>query len=760
MKLQVLLSLAAVTWAGSSVLAEESSAFLVTTNGTTVTALRTNDLENAQLTQSFPDGDIVRKLILTRYNSTPCCFFPTEDSALPDGIDIQLGQWRIRRAGALGTGPVTLGTASNPAQLVNDQGGVMDVTNKLIAANTDSQILATSASHYFILRSLGVANGVAGPKIGRTSGVSRMTLALTEESNDYLGNIFVMGALSPFAIDGGTNRIAANASSPFFSYVGRAEDKANARFEATDKPFTIDAKPGADVSFGLPLDLQGRAVDTYLADEDQVPNGNFEEDSGWTWSKADSSAGNKVGRSVNGGGNATTYLKAGCNTPCGENFYILRCLHKITSTGTVKINEAADNWYVSLYAVPRNQSANNSHLIALTIRLTNTSSKKVYAATLPALSQSLDAFKQFKVGPYDLPAGEYTVEIETSWPGESADQNKWSAYAVDNIQMFRSVYTANKVVKTGEGRVALDGVTAKNTQLEVEGGTLGLKQCSADGVVATVKAGGAFELGPEVARQNGLTVNVAEGGAFALNELAGQLVKNGSFEADGLHSFEKWTPTSWTWTVVAANAGNGNGSGLQQNGGTVTPSGPNTDYGQMTAYLRSSYRLSQTVQVPADGTYRFAFVRARRARNDYAWSTFHLKASVSNDSKDLVYEDISLSGTQYERFAQDVTLKAGACTIAFETYGENVQNGPVAFIDDVSLSPVTAIGDVQDVTVNLARGSLLRLENVNPVHIQNVTVDGVPVNGGRGALKAAGVTITGAGKFTAGDSQGNVLFIR
>lgn len=757
MKFQVLLSLAAVAWAGSSVLAEESSAFLVTTNGTTVTALRTNDLENAQLTQSFPDGDIVRKLILTRYNNTPCCFFPTEDSALPDGIDIELGQWRIRRAGALGTGSVKLGTASNPAQLVNDQGGVMDVTNKLIAANTESQILATSASHYFILRSLGVTNGVAGPKIGRTSGVSRMTLALTEESNDYLGNIFLMGALSPFAIDGGTIRIAANASSPFFSYVGRAEDKANARFEVTGKPFTIDAKPGTDVSFGLPLDLQGRAVDAYLADEEQVPYCNFETSGGWSCAKVDSKVGGTVGRTQNGSETAATYNLTEYPTPCGDYYYILRCLQKMTSTGTVKISESASDWYVSVYAASRRK--NSSYLIAITIRLTNTSTKEVFTAVLPAQKEHY-AFKQFKVGPYNLSAGEYTVELETSWPGASIDGNYWSAVAVDNIQLFRPVYTANKIVKTGEGRVALDGVTAKNTQLEVEGGTLGLKQCSADSVVATVKAGGAFELGPEVARQNGLTVNVAEGGAFALNELAGQLVKNSSFEADGLHSFEKWTPTSWTWTLVAANAGNGNGSGLQQNGGTVTTSGPYTDYGQMTAYLRSSYRLSQTVQVPADGTYRFSFVRARRARNDYAWSTFHLKATVSNDSKDLVYEDISLSGTQYERFAQDVTLKAGACTIAFETYGENVQNGPVAFIDDVSLSPVTAIGDVQDVTVNLSRGSLLRLENVNPVHIQNVTVDGTPVNGGRGALKAAGVTITGAGKFTVGDPQGMVWFVR
>lgn len=756
MKLQVLLSLAAVMWTGSSVLAEGDPVFLVTTNGTTVTAKRTNDLNNAQFTQSFPDGEIVRKLILTRVGSTPCCFFPSEDSALPDGIDIELGQWRIRRAGALGTGSVKLGTASNPAQLVNDLGGVMDVTNKLIAANTDSQILATSASHYFILRSLGVTNGVAGPKIGRTMEVSRMTLSLTEESNDYLGNIFLMGALSPFAIDGGTIRIAANASSPFFSYVGRAEDKANARFEATDKPFTIDAKPGADVSFGLPLDLQGRTENKYV----DLPNGSFEDEmTGWSYSNVPGSGQSQSNPGVVANGN-TTWLMSGCNTQFGTKYRVMRCLSRLTSTDTFKVKEAADNWFVSLYAVPRNQSANNSHRIVLTIRLTNTSTKEVYTATLPALSQSLDAFKQFTVGPYKLSAGNYAIELETSWPGSEYDANKWSAYAVDNIRLYNPVYTANKVVKTGEGRVALDGVTAKNTQLEIEGGTLGLKQCSADGVVATVKAGGAFELGPEVARQNGLTVNVAEGGAFALNELAGQLVKNGSFEADGLHSFEKWTPTSWAWTVVAANAGNSNGSGLQQNGGTVTPSGPNTDYGQMTAYLRSSYRLSQTVQVPADGTYRFSFVRARRARNDYAWSTFHLKASVSNDSKDLVYEDISLSGTQYERFAQDVTLKAGACTIAFETYGENVQNGPVAFIDDVSLSPVTAIGDVQDVTVNLSRGSLLRLENVNPVHIQNVTVDGTPVNGGRGALKAAGVTITGAGKFTVGDPQGNVLFIR
>lgn len=756
MKLQVLLSLAAVMWAGSSVLAEEESLFSVTTNETTVTVYRTVEVtNNALFSQSFANGEVVRKLILKQAGSMPSCFFPEEDSALPDGIDIVNGQWRVRRVGALGTGPITLGNATSYSQLVNDLGGVMDVSNKLIVANVDSQILATSTSHYFILRSLGVANGVSGPKIGRTSGVSRMTLALTEESNDYLGNIFVMGALSPFAIDGGTIRIAANASSPFFSYIGKAEDKTKARFEATDKPFTIDAKSGADVSFGLPLDLQGRTENKYV----DLPNGSFEDGmTGWSYSNVPGSGQSQSNPGVVTNGN-TTWLTAGCDTQFGTNYRVMRCLSRLTSTDTFEVKEAADNWFVSLYAVPRNQSANNSHRIVLTIRLTNTATKQVHTATLPALSQSLDAFKQFSVGPYDLPEGNYAIELETSWPGSEYDANKWSAYAVDNIRLYNPVYTANKIVKTGEGRVALDGVTAKNTRLEIEGGTLGLMKCTADGVVATVKAGGAFELGPDVVRQNGLTVNVAEGGAFALNELAGQLVKNGSFEADGLYSFQAKTPTGWSLTKVAENAGNGNGSGLQQNNGTVTKSvGPYTDYGEMTAYLRSCWKLSQTVQVPADGTYRFSFVRARRARNDYNWSTFHLKATVSNDSKDLVYEDISLSEKQYERFAETVSLKAGACTIAFETYGENTENGPVAFIDDVSLSPM--IGDVQDVTVNLTKGSALRLENVSPVHIQNMTVGGVPVNGGRSALKAAGVTITGAGKFKVGDPQGMFLLVR
>lgn len=103
---------------------------------------------------------------------------------------------------------------------------------------------------------------------------------------------------------------------------------------------------------------------------------------------------------------------------------------------------------------------------------------------------------------------------------------------------------------------------------------------------------------------------------------------------------------------------------------------------------------------------------------------------------------------------------AGLAALAEESSFTVTTNGTMFFVDDVSLSPVTAIGDVQDVTVNLARGSTLRLENVYPVHIQNVTVDGVPVNGGRGALRAAGLTITGAGKLNVGEPLGVMILLR
>ena len=727
--------------------------FEVKTNEATkvVTVRRTNNEEGA-FTQSFPDASSVRKLELRYDGSVACSYEPKEASALPDGIEIKNGQWRFASTAAFGTGPIRVGGWSDAgAQVVFIAAGEYDIANDVCLAYVDSKVIASDAAHV-TLHSLSVPAGVdVTPWIGRASGETKITLGL-DGSENYLKGIRLSGKFSPFDLKGGTIRLSADAQGPFFDYVGTDADKAASVFSVGAESLTLDAQAGADASMGLPLKLVG--VEKEIAVK--PANNSFESGNGdWTWAKVDSSAGSQVESVENG----STWLKTGCNTSDGTHYYVLRCLHKLTSSGTVHL-DAAENWFVSMLNAPRPDY--NSWQIALTVRLTNQTTKEVFTDIRPAQSAYYD-FKSFEVGPFDLPEGDYTIEFETSWPGSELDAKKWSALAIDAVRLVRKQHVANSVVKTGAGRVVMDGVTAEGTAFTVEDGTFALQGGQANDVKVDVKSGGTYEFGLGLTRgAEGMTVDVAAGGTFSLRETEGSLIKNGSFESPETSGFEAKTPERWAYSRVRTITGQDAGSGLQKNRGSVTKDGPWTTFGEQTAYLRNGYRLTQAVRVPVAGKYLFSFVRARRNRSgDYDFSDFSLKASVSKDGDKHEFM-VDLSPKTFESFEQVLELSAGTYQVSFETIGENTQNGIMAFVDGVSLSSQATypIGDVQDVTVNLKPGSTVRLDNVEEVHIQNVLVDGRRIYGNTSHLKAAGVTVEGQGVLRMGMNPGLMVIIR
>ena len=732
--------------------------FLFTTNGTTVTITRNPDVTvttDSILTQPFPDATVVRKVVMSFGNLVPVIYRPTQLPALPDGLEVRSGQLRVDTQLQLGEGPVTLGTSSTIGQLVFLQAGRYEIANRVTFANKISVVISTQTTCCPVVTQVATANGVTMPLLGRASGDCALGLALAEDSAAVAG-YSLQGALQPFSLGGCLRLTAGGAMSRVFDHVGNEADLAKAQFRMTEAPLTLDVAADADRFLDLPFEFFGpREIAVAPA------NGSFESgEADWTLAKLQGSdgkwAGEKVGVKQNG---EATWVPSTSRTPYGSKFYVMRCLHKLTSAGTVAL-EAGSDWHVGFAAATRSNYA--SYKIVVTVRLIG--GGKTYTATLPARS-NYHNFLDFQVGPFDIPSGDYTVELATSCPAE--DKDKWSALSVDNIRVMRSGEYVTPVVKRGGGAITLSGQKIKGSEVSVEEGVLRLADNELDGTDVRVRDGGtlALSFGSSLGA-GGLAVQVAEGGCLALEDSVNR-VANPSFElgvAAG-EGFVNRIPAGWLGERVFSCDGNANGSGFQRNGGTVTPpveNGPYTPAGEITAYLRIGYRYSQTLTVPETGTYRFSFLKARRRKHDvaYDWKTFHLKVLV-NDQVVEGAEDVPLT-TDYERFETDLALTAGKVTLAFETYGENVENGPMCFIDDVRICRPIPSGEVDEkVALDLAPGSILQLDNAAPIVLKRpLTVNGVPVNGGKSAIRRAGVIVRGGGKITTGDPEGVLIIVR
>ena len=62
--------------------------------------------------------------------------------------------------------------------------------------------------------------------------------------------------------------------------------------------------------------------------------------------------------------------------------------------------------------------------------------------------------------------------------------------------------------------------------------------------------------------------------------------------------------------------------------------------------------------------------------------------------------------------------------------------------------------------VDAEGGAILQLDNTQTVCVENFTVDGVKVNGGKTDLRNAGLTVSGTGRILVGKRSGLVLILK
>lgn len=218
--------------------------------------------------------------------------------------------------------------------------------------------------------------------------------------------------------------------------------------------------------------------------------------------------------------------------------------------------------------------------------------------------------------------------------------------------------------------------------------------------------------------------------------------------------------SDWTYVCVVSNANNQvgkNPGGTQGYGGNVSEKGPSpvNGAGTYSAAIREQVRIFQQVSVPESGRYRLSFVFAKR--KNY---TDGMVLYPRIDGADLA--ELNPSSSAFESFGTTVELEAGPHELSFYVDGTwTGSTGPVAFVDLVRLSRVApAIALPEGVAVDMASGSTLRLENIQDLTIADFRVNGARINGGRSAIRSAGVTIVGDGKIHVGDRLGLLIIYR
>lgn len=677
------------------------------------------------------------------------------------GTVLYASQVRPIRNDVFGTGPITVGQGS---QFVLTDASSMDFTNKFVFSAESGWALG-SDDRDLIVHSLG--STVASPcaNFGRGGGnLATVSLALDGEDNEALDRIRLRGNLNLNILDGTVFRATANAHSPYF-----VETDAGPTTAKVLGDFAFDAAEGADTELGLPLNLDKTFVTTNVLETVAVSNGSFEDGvTGWNSAVTTGKPGNGIpGVIANGSDTCTTWLGSGNTTPYGSKFYGIRSGQAIWTTAPIQI-ETAGSWLVNFaYATRPN---NNGDKVDMYVTLSNTTERT--EQTVMLRRNGYHTFRDASAGPFDLKAGAYVLKIENGWD-QTADSPNYSAMNYDNFSLARYEVVSNGVsfAKTGAGRLTCSNLIAKDASIRVQGGSLQLADSSIDDSRMTVTAGATVTLRGGSYGQ-GTTVDVTAGATLAFAEVVpGNLVKNPGFEIyasvqsqdKNLNSF---IPTDWTAVAVITNANNktpeGNmyPAGRQGYGGNVTANGPSlADGGTYSVAVREQCRLSQSVRLPAKGSYRLSFWYAKR--KNYSDGMVLYPAFDAVHDVDDALDMLTPSNESFAKYEKLVDLEAGDHVLSFYVDGTwKSGTGPVCFIDNVELCRVVPVGDVTDATFDLKTGSTLQLDNIQPIHIQDFRVDGVKIDGSKSAIRAAGVTVEGDGAIRVGDKLGLVILFR
>ena len=748
--------------------------FSVTTNSETHTVtVNLESLNGAAIgywTEAYSSPE-VRSVIFGSANGHSICYAPTALCTYDLGTIISNAQVCASNAAVLGFGPVQLGAGNKYGNFyANHNTAPLDVTNKLVFAYSESAFFGTDASRGLaaIAHCIASSGAEGSAMFGRSGSYPGYTiLRLDDPSSEALNYLCVRGA-NTIEIDGGVLKARSTATGNFI----RQYDANTPNLVVSKNGFTFDAAEGADVALGFAPTLAYPPEEHLESLGDpaypQKDDGSFEADSAASWGaerKDERAESSGAGVKANGAGGSDTWIYDKSTTRYGSKFYVLRAGWALTNkvANAVEVDQAGD-WYVNFaWATRANYNNNNC---AVTVTVTKVGEAEGVSKVLPA--QGFHGFIDANVGPFALTAGEYLLKFQVSFPEGTQPSPSYAAISFDNIYMRRGskVVTRTPVVKTGAGKLTVRDFVGSECVVQAAGGTLALERAALTDVTLSVADGATLDL-TQVAEFSGSTASVANGGTLRVGgDFGPNLVANPSFEEDGDDNLNLHysCPAKWSWRCVTPNQQNDNGSGYggyQGNGGALTPTGPFTPAGTMTAALREGIAYYQTVTVPKEGDYHFSCLYARRVDTS-GYVTRSMYVHVRLDNQALTGTGLVPGDAAFQRFDTTCHLTAGTHRLEIEVAGdEETTMRPLGFVDDVRLQlddPNSKSFDGG--TLVFAPGATAVFANDRPMVIDDVRVNGKRINGGRGKLAQAGVNVSGDGVVHFGQSAGTCIILR
>lgn len=723
-------------------------------------SVSTNDVGKVSVTVSDP---AVKETLETPFLSPDVAsvefvlgsvvYDPPRASTYEGGTDILSSRVYIRSAQALGTGPIRVGgvPCANSDLIVD--GCHLVLGNKIVFGPHRCRVMSNPVANIpttasVTLKSIGVEGDIVVKTvpIGRDyGGTSIAVLSLTDPDSGAVGGFVLRGDLA-LTLDGGVVKANEQVQPLFFD----RSDTACVR----DIAVTTDGF-GFDVPAGVQTALTSEfAFDTrYTVEETCLPpNAGFEDGKFTGWSVTPVGVTQDSTVQKNGAspfdGNGTW------PTPEGDYFAVIRHDTKLEPADGVTL--PTDGWWRVRFL--RGCRPDNETGYSLGVTTTVTIDGET-VLVLPALQNNAEThgFREYVTRPVRLPAGTHTLAIENGSGGNTTSFN------FDGIRFERvsEDWRAGTVVKTGSGRLSLVGWKQDRLPLDVGGGTLSLCGCALTNAAVTVAAGAELDLAfSPFAGKSGIDVDA--GAVLRISDAGGSFVLNGSFEYNGER---KWSdselPGCWTLTDELGIKGSGTHCYLQhKDGPTLGTHFDKTAYGNISQTLREGVSIKQDFVCPEAGVYVVSFMQTCR-RGDYGSGSCRIPTSVVIDGETVMttprYDDVY----DYTRFSVEVPLSAGSHSLKlFAGAADRDQKaGNMVLVDDVRVCRKVAWADAGDVTVRLSSGSTLRLDNSQPFVFGDLSVDGVRVAGGRNALSAAGITVSGAGKIKVGRGSGFQLII-
>ena len=672
------------------------------------------------------------------------------------GLEIKNGTVVVKDGRHVGVGPIV--TATDGSLYICDADVVL--TNKVtfggtagrVAGYTDKSATGAGCVTLTSVRSTEKVDGFMRVLIGRGSGgKSKEVLSLGADSEAF-DRLDVDGS-AQVTFDGGTFQIPATAANPFV----RLTSNGTKSFFVSSQGVTFDTAEGVDVSLGVSPSFAGAAKATNCVESVIVSNGSFDDGTtGWTVTQNTHNEKSQRGSLTSG---FVTGTRDGVErtwmTPYGSYYFHLRRGASLEREVTIPKEGL---WRLSYWCgcrPPSDFTTAYSQMITATVSIDDR-----IVQTVPALTskEELHEFKEFKTDATWLETGTHVIKIVHSDSPYGNGGKNYDYFVLERCE--ESIAADGPLAKKGAGRLTVDDIVTPSP-VAVEAGSLFLTGTTLDGSAATVADGATLELAVPTLTEDA-KVTVAEGGTLVLrDDTDASLVSSGSFESPTTSDFKKSAPTGWTRSLTddSGTYNNTDGAGYCLDSSSNLKAAEKAPDGKQTAYLRNYTKLEQTVNAAAAGTYRLSFCQAVRTGS---FNSHKLCVHARIDGVDVVsagpFPDEPNYG--YKTFEAVVELSAGEHVLSFDVTGDVKTQGAIVYIDLVKLVPYVGVRDIDVGELHLASGSTLKLDYDGKMHVQNVFVDDVKVNGGKSALVNAGVTVSGPGLLSVGDKLGFMILMR